>query len=84
MKDEYKVLTERDFKKELQTVYTLTPADLRFMLVEGGIKKERIEMAHVCRNGHEWLRVMIHDDDGNGYVSCTFPIDGAKKNEQDA
>lgn len=75
MKDEYKVLTERDFKKELQTVYTLTPADLRFMLTACGIKKERIEMAHVCRNGHEFLHVVIYDDGENrGFTSVNFPI----------
>lgn len=76
MKKDYKVLTERDFKKKLQTVYTLTPGELRFMLVESGIKKERIEMAHVCRSGHEWLRVTIEDEDGNGSTSTSFPIYG--------
>lgn len=76
MKEDYKVLTERDLEKKTQAVYTLTPGDLRFLLTASGIKKERIEMAHVCRGGHEWLRVTIDDEDGHGSTSTSFPLYG--------
>lgn len=79
MKNKYKVLTELDFKKKWQTVYTLTPADLRFMLICAGIEKERIEMAHVCSDNHEWLRVTIDDDDGKGFVGVSFPVCGEEE-----
>lgn len=70
-KDIRKVLTERDYKKRMQRVYTLTPDDLRFLLIGAGISKERIEMAHIIRNGHEWLDVTIDDPDG-GWVGVSF------------
>lgn len=70
-KDGRKVLTERDYKKKMQRVYTLTPADLRFLLIGAGIDKGRIEMAHVIRDGHEWLSVMVDDPDG-GWVGASF------------
>lgn len=74
MSKEVKVLTERDYKKKLQIVYTLTPADLRFLLIGAGIKKENIEMAHINRGGHEWLDVTIKTDDG--WVSMPFDLYG--------
>ena len=70
-KDRKKVLTERDYKKKMQIVYTLTPADLRFLLIGAGIKKERIEMAHVVKDGHVWLDVSVDDPDG-GWVGVSF------------
>lgn len=72
MSKEVKVLTERDYKKKWQTVYTLTPADLRFLLIGIGIEKENIEMAHINRGGHEWLDVTIKTDDG--WVSVPFDL----------
>lgn len=70
-KDSRKVLKERDYKKKMQRVYTLIPADLRFLLIGAGINKERIEMAHVIRDGHEWLDVIVDDPDG-GWVGVSF------------
>ena len=77
MSKERKVLTERYFKKKWQDVYTFTPSDLRFLLIEAGINRERIEMAHVNRNGHEWLDVTINCDDG--WVSVPFDLYGEEK-----
>lgn len=72
MSKEVKVLTERDYKKKWQTVYTLTPADLRFLLIGAGIEKENIEMAHINRGCNEWLDVTIKTDDG--WVSAPFNL----------
>lgn len=68
MSKEVKILTERDYKKKWQTVYTLTPADLRILLIGAGIEKDNIEMAHINIGGHEWLDVTIQVDDGWIYV----------------
>ncbi len=79
MSKERKVLTERDYKKKWQPIYTFTPADLLFLLVGAGIEKENIEMAHVNRGGHEWLDVTIKTDDG--WVSTPFDLDGEEDKE---
>ena len=79
MSKEVKILTERDYKKKWQTVYTLTPADLRFLLIGIGIEKENIEMAHINRGGHEWLDVTIKTDDG--WVSVPFDADLEEEKE---
>lgn len=81
MSKERKVLTERDFKKKWQNVYTFTPADLRCLLVGAGIDKKRIEMAHTNRCGHEWLAVTIDCDDGFIYVP--FGLYGEEENNGD-
>ena len=70
-KDSRKVLKERDYKKKMQRVYTLTPADLRFLLIGAGMDKERIEMAHVIRYEHEWLDVTVDNSNG-GWTSVAF------------
>lgn len=77
MSKEVKILTERDYKKKWQTVYTFTPADMRFLLVGAGIKKENIEMAHINRGGHEWLNITIKAD--GGWVSISCPVEGEEE-----